>query len=192
MHSECQKLHLQIQPVSSLSESFLSLRPYFLFDMDHKVGLKSPGKTGCTSWKVALLNNTGKINLDDIQKIEGGEKLHWVHVIAARETGPLLSSKYRPAKEVREAIKRSYIILTVRHPFSRLESAYTDKVIVQDKIRGKILKRRTGISKTELKRLSQNGKNIPFAEFLEYSLTEPNEHWSPIFELTAPCTVPYQ
>ncbi|XP_025092475.1 uncharacterized protein LOC112563012 [Pomacea canaliculata] len=78
--------------------------------------------------------------------------------------------------------------LFVRHPFSRLWSAYLDKLYLPDFWLEvgvpAVAQLRNSSATAKAKRC---GSDVTFREFLEYSLEEKEPHWDPIFKRCDPC-----
>ncbi|CAH1789137.1 unnamed protein product [Owenia fusiformis] len=81
----------------------------------------------------------------------------------------------------------------VREPFSRLLSAYNDKIVRSgddhfSKHRKKLLEKYHKNSGTKIMSIA------PFVDFVDYAVLQrklPNEHWLPFFQLCSPCNVQY-
>ncbi|PVD31962.1 hypothetical protein C0Q70_07388 [Pomacea canaliculata] len=89
------------------------------------------------------------------------------------------------AQEVQDYMR----FVFVRHPFSRLWSAYLDKLYLPDLWRAAgvtvVAKLRNSSATAKAKRC---GNDVTFREFLEYSLEVKDLHWDPIFQRCDPCT----
>ncbi|KAG7172246.1 carbohydrate sulfotransferase 11-like [Homarus americanus] len=167
---------------------------HLLVDTRHKTLMCFVPKVACTSWKRLWFWMVGLLQDDD----------DIMDLTRAQVHGPLLpnlaNTMFPEAKK--EEILRTYKkFLFTRHPLDRLISAFSDKLENSDReskfdfhkyvgqevemmVRGKV----TGL-----------GHNVTFPEFIKW-VTPPNgtwteaqknEHWRPISELCAPCTVQY-
>ena len=116
-----------------------------------------------------------------------------MHYSRAFKNTTIKSAKAMYKEKVLSCLKTYYTVLTVRHPFDRLESAYVDKVVLHNYfgIRETILQRRH-IPAKAVKELAQNGHNVKFEEFLQHLMTTEDIHWLSISQLTHPCSLPYR
>ncbi|CAG0898933.1 unnamed protein product [Cyprideis torosa] len=101
-----------------------------------------------------------------------------------------------PALCLQQAFKISRGLMLVRHPFSRLVSAYRDKLDVEapDHFREEAEKI---VGKTRAKSANNTRRDNPtFTEFIEYLTTQSpdqyNEHWMPTYVKCRPCSVNYE
>ena len=173
-----------------MGENYSVLREFILVDSVHKVALVSLPKTGSTTWRLTFLNSSGTYLLNPGQKV-GFVHNHWLfQTVKGLYTKPATLMK---KQEVIEALNKYMTILTVRHPFDRLESAYEDLVVSYNyvHIRERILRQR-GLDEIEIQRLASNGSNIKFHEFLDYVLTHDDRHWTGMVKTSLPCNVNYR
>ena len=166
---------------------------FFLFDKLHNVTLNSVPKTGSTSWRIVLLNNSMISGKPFGKRLTTGQAFITIHQYDIFNKSYTTPTKYMDKADILPALISYYHILTVRHPFDRLEATYINKIVMFDmyETREKILARRN-ISETEVAILSRNGANVRFEEFLEYILSNSESHWVSITNLTYPCTIPYR
>ena len=168
---------------------------YMLIDKAHQVILQSPPKTGSTTWRFVFLNHTSSSSsIPPLTKKGPGVKLPAIHM----QTIFLRSNSTLPAvrmdkSEVLKYIQTYFSILTTRHPFDRLESVFTDKVVIMNvaSIRKNILLRRN-ITITEASRLTLNASSVKFEEFLEYIQHTYDPHWDSVYNHSMPCLIPYR
>ena len=106
--------------------------------------------------------------------------------------GRLHGSRPFSSKTPPSANYTSVNVITVRNPYSRLFSAYVDKILLLDKIH---VSRRISLMYGKSPALC--GFNVTFQEFLDYVYSRAangskiNRHWSPIYLLCRPCDVTY-
>ena len=164
--------------------------PVFLYDMHHRVLLRTTPKTGSTTWKLAMLNNTGNIHIS----LEPGQKFRQAHLSTLREFGQIITTENRSVTELVHLINTSFTIVTVRHPFDRLESAYVDKVLINNahKIRQRIWKARGNIERSEGNLNRERSSYVSFEMYLNYVLNHSNVHWCSIYKAAKPCDIPYR
>ncbi|XP_025089886.1 carbohydrate sulfotransferase 11-like [Pomacea canaliculata] len=138
-------------------------------------------KVGCTFWirVFSFLNNfTG-----DAGRVKSPWELKRNAVHSNRHSH---GQKWEAvAQEVQDYMR----FVFVRHPFSRLWSAYLDKLYLPDLWRAAgvtvVAKLRNSSATAKAKRC---GNDVTFREFLEYSLEVKDLHWDPIFQRCDPCT----
>ena len=166
---------------------------FILFDQLHKVALNSVPKTGSTTWRFILLNNSMISGKPFMSHLSKGQALSQVHHVSTFGKSHTISAQRMQGKDAITALSTYYHILTVRHPFERLESTYINKVVYHNMygMREKILAMRK-IREPEIASLSQNGSNIRFEEFLHYISSHRESHWASIYSMTYPCTIPYR
>ena len=166
---------------------------YMLVDRQHHVVLNSIPKTGSTTWRFALFNNSLLPGFHGLEQLQHGQKLREIHGPKIFENTSTTPAKLMKKEELLKCLNSYYIVLTVRHPFDRVESTYMDKIVRNNmqNLRQKLLGKR-GLGKRDIKELAKDGKNIKFEEFLQHMITEGNPHWTSIFKLTYPCSIPYR
>ncbi|XP_025092476.1 carbohydrate sulfotransferase 11-like [Pomacea canaliculata] len=137
-------------------------------------------KVGCTFWirVFSFLNNfTGEAGL---------VKSPWELRRYAVHNNP--HSHGQMWEAVAQEVQDYMRFLFVRHPFSRLWSAYLDKLYLPDFWREvgvpAVAKLRDSNATAKAKRC---GSDVTFREFLEYSLEAKEPHWDPIFKRCDPC-----
>ena len=166
---------------------------YLLIDRLHKVALNSVPKTGSTTWRFALHNGSKLSNFQGFKEIKHGQKLSVIHGGGTFINTHTIPANRMKKSEVLTSLKTCYSVLTVRHPFDRLESTYMDKVVLRNYsgIRQRILRKRD-IYEQDIKELAQDGTNVKFEEFLEHVTSTKDAHWLSIFQQTHPCSLPYR
>ncbi|XP_070182314.1 carbohydrate sulfotransferase 8-like [Littorina saxatilis] len=90
--------------------------------------------------------------------------------------------------EVKKAAESYLRFMFVRHPFSRLWSAYLDKLFLPDfwsEIGVPAVRRLRGKNATA--HALKCGSDLTFPEFVEHSLTTYEPHWEPIYLRCDPC-----
>ncbi|XP_050730021.1 carbohydrate sulfotransferase 11-like, partial [Eriocheir sinensis] len=160
---------------------------HLLYDDTHKAIYCYIPKVSCTSWRRVLLKTTGILAPEqNITSLTRGQ----VHTSGL----PKLASSKNPEEKLQTYKK----FMFVRNPFERVLSAFRDKLERVDELYDfhravgkKIEQKYRGITEAE-------GHDVSFSEFIRY-ISEPgpgtaeqrNEHWLPMHELCAPCSVEY-
>ena len=172
LQSQCSELGLS-KPLKSLTQDDIKVADFLLDDIHHVI-LKPVQKTGCTSWRSLFVDNS---------PIKG------VHV------GTFAKSRYQEVglgvlneNLVETAffkLENYFTILTVRHPFKRLESFFGKNFL-----------------KHKLKKEFNGSINVPsdenimqyFRQFMDVVLTskKQNKHWDSIYNRSHPCSVNYR
>ena len=153
----------------------------FLVDDIHKVILRSVPKTGCSSWKTMLIMNSPQYN----DTIEDVQPHNWDMMEENYGLRNLMNFA-RPG--ILQRISSHYFIMTVRHPFSRLESAFMDKLV------------NNGMYGNDRDKdpvaFHEKTVYIYFQRFLDTVVRDLkqakrlNGHWRPIVQHTHPCLFP--
>ena len=195
LHDACISLGYNITIPQSYSGKHIILpRRYLLIDTSNKVALNSVPKTGSTTWRFSLRNNSRSSSAQEYKWSTKGKKLPLIHKSGAFKNSSIIPAIKMNQSKILTSLKTYYTILTVRHPFDRLESAYMDKIVVtnmDNKLRQAILKKRR-ITADRVKKLARDGKSVTFEEFLQYVMSVQNDHWTSIFQLTRPCSLRYR
>nr|XP_054760970.1 carbohydrate sulfotransferase 11-like [Lytechinus pictus] len=139
-------------------------------------------KTGCTTMKRMLLLLNGNINSTNIDH-------ETVHILAERHFPSLGKFSLEDAKD---KIKTYRKLIFVREPFSRILSAYRDKLDSNGAFRNEYWSRIINGN------ARNKDLNITFGNFVDYvgnpshTLALPQEeHWREFHRLCHPCRVPY-
>lgn len=171
------------RPLETLSkEDKRTLLSHLIVEPRHKLLYCYVPKVACTNWK------------DTIRQLQssGSEVAQWVQ----HNEGLRMLSSY--SEEDTEYILRNFFkFLFVRHPLSRLLSAFKDKFRNEPYIM-----KRYGVDIVKECRQAfdatieqTDGSDVSFAEFVCYLMKHPveefNEHWMPAFKLCQPCSVTY-
>ena len=175
LNKMCQEHQLQARNLSQLTlPEIHSIVKHHLVDDRHKFTLKAIPKTGCSSWKTILVENSvpritkqpAKINPHAWNWITNSYDLK---LLNEEQSRPILVNK----------LQNYFNMLTVRHPFDRLESGFREKYLKQH---------------PELDQNNKEAVAAAFQMFLERRLREKNmdKHWKPISQHTAPCTIPFR
>ena len=161
-------------------------------DEKHKILACIPPKSGCSTWKTILANNT----FDD--PLPKGFRTHSLHFGVLQSRFHIYSLfKYNASMREHMLTSDKYFrFMIARHPLERLYSAYVNKLVSGiDKIMlhnwGKRILDRFHPELPEAVRKA--GKGVKFEEFVRI-LKEPNTHnphWEPIVNLCQPCIVNY-
>ncbi|XP_077996422.1 carbohydrate sulfotransferase 10-like [Glandiceps talaboti] len=153
-----------------------------LVDPSHEVMYCQVPKVGSSNWLRAFLILTGDFFAD--------EYIGWVEFDSISKYYKRLS-KYKGLERVL-LIRKYKKFLFVRHPFSRLLSAYINKFVERssDEFKEKMLR-------AILKVTGSNATEINFSDFVDYliltkdSIDTWNYHYRPIYQLCAPCEIKY-
>ena len=158
-------------------------------DPIHKLMACLPPKSGCTTWKNILANNSRD---EPLPKDFNMMKLHY---------GSLNEYNIKPLTAYNDTMKAHIIehytkFLVSRHPLERFRSAYIDKLesgsdrFMQKQIGEPILNRfRPDLS--SVKRADGRGVTIDlFTKYLKETHLY-NAHWHPVHELCQPCIINY-
>ena len=162
---------------------------FLLIDSFHRFTLNSAPKTGSSTWRFALLNNSLKPghNVTVPNKTNAGS-VHEPYIF--KEKSYSLPTNYFSIEEVLKALETYYNVLTVRHPFDRLESCFIEKVLLgtAGNFKNIMLQNRNNI---EMFR-HLGSEELHFEEFLYFIRHNDNAHWASVFSLTSPCAVPFR
>ena len=163
-------------------------------DEKHKVFACLPAKSGSTTWKTILANNS----FPEPFQLEAD---HPINRLVKKRGIPGAVPFKDLSSEKKDHIlnsKEYFRFVVARHPFERIYSAYKDR-IVEGKCSGKIryvmLKRkvrkmfRKNITKEEWKK----GDGVTFKEFIRYLKIKgtTNQHFLPAEEFCHPCLINY-
>ena len=173
---------------------------FLIVDEEHKLIYCNVPKVGCTSWKRVFLSLAGfdvkrnkSLNRVGISK-SGRQLLNYVH-------------KYDNILQRRHILKDYSKFLVVRDPFTRLLSAYqnklsprsrqgtTEKSDYYTKFALMIVRQLYGEAEMKRVRNDMSLYNLTFAEFVHF-LVHPetkvfDRHWERIHELCLPCDIEY-
>ena len=163
------------------SELFQYSQLFYLADDFHKVLFLPIPKTGCSTWKMAILNNTQT----------AGPELKGVcpHNKKIIQKYGLRMFRYLTLKERAKLFESYYKVLTVRHPLDRLESAYTDKIVFFNQSSHKyvigLLTYKYGEGNFSTKDLHQY--DLTFDDFLPFAMKIYDRHWGNFNKVARPC-----
>jgi chondroitin 4-sulfotransferase 11 len=146
---------------------------------EHKYVACLPQKSGCTTWKTILANNTEPLPLPNDDK---AEHLHGNGMV---RYGIKRLNNYNE-EEKHKILSQYYKFMVIRHPLDRLLSSYSDKIVL-----GNFPHTRVGVLKLEHERYNTSHGDL--SAFLEYILQEGNDdtHWHPASYLCDVCNVQY-
>ncbi|XP_038078589.1 carbohydrate sulfotransferase 13-like [Patiria miniata] len=173
--------------------SQMRIPPNIIVDDAHKVVYCSVPKVACTSWKkVFLVLNKSFKNTSEISQYfanRDGQKM-------------LIRLKDLPDADINRILKSYTKFLFARHPFSRVLSAFRNKLDPESTFeRAEIWQRTVGKRILDEYRESRKAGapfDLTFEEFIRY-LTDPevprkkssNKHWSRIYDQCLPCDIDY-
>ena len=189
LHSKCAKtaplvLHLSSEDQRHVYDSIF-------VDLNHKLVACLPSKTGCTTWKSILANNSDYQSLptDYNTKLMHTNWLDKKNIVRLSHFNTTMQQFYLTNKDY-------YKFMVARRPFDRLYSAYRNKFAPPGAL---AVTRTHGAHILELfhpfmnKTLQQLGQGVTFREFIQY-LELPlsfNLHWESVYDLCQPCVIQY-
>ena len=188
LHEKCHGLNVNTE-LSSMERMWISNNIFV--DLQHKVLACIPPKSGCTTWKSILANNSENGPLPDaynVMKLHFG-KLKDFNIYSLARFNRTFQQQLLTSGEY-------YKFMIARHPFERLYSGYMNKLVsgidrmMQKKHGYRIL---TMFHPKLPENERRNGLGVRFNEFVKY-LKAPqsrNPHWEPIYNLCQPCKVRY-
>ncbi|XP_068246376.1 carbohydrate sulfotransferase 11-like isoform X1 [Palaemon carinicauda] len=167
----------------------------FLYSEKYNLITCITAKGGASTWKTHFLSMLGQRNIkESVHKISVSKRI----VGTRRMKKSQLFRKLHRGKGEEKSVR----IISVRHPFSRLVSAYRDKFT--NGSRTFVSRHRVKITTTILKLMDRPVKPfqsvvVPFSLFLKGIITENNRggvltmnrHWRPYSSNCKPCRFPY-
>ena len=185
LKSACESISSPHQQVFDL---YKKLEKFLLIDDTHGVSVVVHPKTGSNTWRYTILNNSGTFIVNK------GARMPKAHSL---KTFRLVKPYAKPAAQVKpqeglHALFESCSVLTVRHPFDRLESAFNDVVLFKnfEFLKQAILIQKGYFALKALK-LPHFAFSVQFEDFLQYILTHKSGHWDSFYDISSPCHVPY-
>ncbi|RUS79731.1 hypothetical protein EGW08_012504 [Elysia chlorotica] len=185
-------------PVEKTASTFFRR---FVYQLEHTDPMRSPFEVPV---KMIYACHTLFTTLEEVaQSLQSKRQIHQRKVDRFRNRRPRLSKKFAAELDKMETIEnflhRSTNFLFVRDPFSRLFSAYVDKLFAPNPefwdAWGLFALQK---HRTDPDEKSQRcGHDVTFAEFLKFVLDldlsspDADPHLRPIFELCRPCDVDY-
>ena len=166
---------------------------HLFVDQKHKLVVCIPPKSGCTTWKAILANNSRDKPLSWLfDPMTLHNKLEKYKIMQL--------NKLKPAERKTILNSTEYTkVLTTRHPFERVYSAYVDKLQSgKDKNMRKIHGGRI-LNKfhPELpEKVRKVGAGVTFKEFIDYiklpmSNSLSYQHWDAVSDVCQPCHIHY-
>ena len=159
-----------------------------IVDHDRKLAYCYIPKTGVTTWKMIMANNT----LNGRRIPTGKDPKAWIH--SRVEQFGLSKERYSPSLE-------NYTkFMVVRHPFDRLLSAYYDKAFPQYIRNGRkvLTKIPRTISSFALRiyhqsdsEIDETNYNATFWEFVQFALAKGSNHWNSYANSCGQCFIDY-
>ena len=161
LHHTCQSQTGNIYKLSMKKQN-LVFHNIFV-DEKHKILACLPPKSGCTTWKTILANNTYETALNS--NIE-------IHLNLGSKFDILRLSSYNSTRRDYLLNSMEYFkFMVARHPFERVYSAYMSKLVsgtdreMQKKLGGKIL----NLFHPELpEKERRNGSGVTFKDFIQF------------------------
>jgi hypothetical protein len=183
----------KLLPKTNISTKFF--RNIFI-DEKHKLVACLPPKSGCTTWKAILANNSGPQPLPadyPVLQLHGESPLHEFNIVKFPE---LRNQSLRDKVLYGEEYTR---VIVARHPLDRVYSAYRNKLLSgKDRTMQKMHGNRIlSHFHPELDRRARSeGKGVTFSEFIKYiqlPMSKPSAwaHWDSVYDICQPCHVPY-
>ncbi|XP_064610853.1 carbohydrate sulfotransferase 11-like [Liolophura sinensis] len=182
----CRTVNDTIPKYSDLSYRFVIHQP-------RKIAMCYVPKTGCTFWKQVFftLQSRDKYDSSPAKIFKNKILVHYKPLQRLRDIA-FFGEKY-------QVISQSTKMMFVRDPYSRLFSAYVDKLVLPEFW--------TDIGKDTIKQNRRNpdpwalqcGHDVTFQEFLRRVVIKAqqdfaimgDEHWYPAFKLCHPCVLKY-
>ena len=169
----------------SFSDNLALAQKVWVLDPIHSVAYKETPKVGSTAWMAVMGAARFGLDTNDVSS-----KL----IVEKRHT-PLsaLIGNFSSIDDIKQALQSYKKFVFVRHPLSRLLSAFIDKIDKMDyrkALENEIMKHSTNKTAKHDKSL---GKPISFRDFVRYIIhTEKpkvqfNRHWMPLTLLLQPC-----
>ncbi|XP_077981470.1 carbohydrate sulfotransferase 11-like [Glandiceps talaboti] len=157
-----------------------NIQPYLLVDDEYRILYCPVAKTGTSNWRRVLL--VLRHTFQNVIDIGPG--------VAYRYRYKSLASYSQKQKLFR--LQNYTKFMFVRHPFTRLLSAFRDKFV--ETPTEMFRKKYVPIAKKILN-LRSPGDNLTFSQFVQYLLKIPpqtyNRHWRPMHYLCQPCAINY-
>lgn len=203
IRSVCKSISQTLLPANSTppKHSHPFIPDAFVLDK-FRVIFQANAKTGRTSWQFIMWNNSlsGRNSSLWRQRFRKRSKLI-PYASKAWELDFLKKFNIKTMRtfntlEINKRMQTYFKVLTVRHPFIRLESMYLDKISSKHfyyKLYGKeILKLFRNKTKANEK-LFHKGKGVTFEEFLKFVLLKPaiDGHWQQFTLSSFPCAINY-
>ena len=165
-------------------------------DNKHHVLINAVPKTGTSSWKMVMLNNSG-LMISENGGLPPGNSINDWQLLKTYGLDDLRI--YKPA-EIRYRLENYYSILTVRHPFERLESTFREKFrnsqnkVYMKTVAQKIIAKYRTSNYSSMSTENRSAEQVTFEEFLRYALSgeSRDRHWNTYWEIANPCVLPYQ
>ena len=189
LHEQCEKY--SNNRTSLLAHELVKIYNHIWVDEKHKILACLPPKSGCTTWKTILANNSGE------EPIPKNFKVHMLHFGALKQFGILPLAAFNDSmKHLMLNSKDYFKFMVARHPLDRLYSGYVNKLVsgidqIMIKNHGS---RILNMFHPELDpQVRARGYGATFNEFVQY-LKLPisnNKHWESIYNLCQPCFVQY-
>ncbi|XP_071944088.1 carbohydrate sulfotransferase 11-like isoform X2 [Antedon mediterranea] len=154
--------------------------PWNIFlDTTHKILYCNVPKVACTSWKRVLLVLTGVMkHTDDMEQ----------KVVNRYGKSQLITLSKIPQNERQNVLDTYTKFMFVRHPFSRVLSAYNNKINPNSSAGWDSMRR-------QIASIDGQGKDATFTKFLKYiipmSPSDDDRHWSTTTKLCLPCDIDY-
>ena len=159
-------------------------------DMKHKVLACLPPKSGCTTWKTILANNSGDHPLPPhfkMMQLHFGDTLKDLGIRRLRSYNISLRAHF---------IKNYFKFMVVRHPLERFRSAYIDKlqsgsdITAQRHLGSLILQKYRPYMNPDRIATGQGVTIEEFVRFINETHTK-NRHWDSLIDLCQPCAIKY-
>jgi hypothetical protein len=150
-----------------------------LTDDQHKLAMRAIEKTGCTSWKMLVINNT-------MHYKPWQPKMPWAHSPGAiRERAGMYQMNYFNKEAIITRLRNYVTMVTVRHPLTRLESAFKNKQLDRDKFAEDI--------RGDAEAFYERTIGERFQEWMDKLIDGHvgNKHWRNYVKSAHPCTIPY-
>ncbi|XP_033117907.1 carbohydrate sulfotransferase 11-like [Anneissia japonica] len=161
-------------------------QPRLLVNEEHKMVYCQTPKTGTVSWCRIMLILSGYKNYEEVMKMTAPQ------VSAAWKTNvPRLSSF---SLEKQKHIMATYTkFMFVRHPLTRLLSAYKDKIASKNGIYASGFEMYRKLITNKFRLEPKESNEIEFVHFVNMVVANkgPNSHWGEMYKICFPCDIDY-
>ena len=155
-------------------------------DEKHKIFACLPPKSGCTTWKTILANNS----FDEPFQLKDVMQIH-ILAITGQIPGAVHFQQLSPEKKDEVLNSKEYFrFMVARHPLERIYSAYKDKIVGGGTFCRQVLKM---VRKNITKEKSKSCDGVTFREFVQFlqSRRPKDPHFAPINNDFFPCFIKY-
>ena len=185
-------MHSNERPPTNLTDFILKhkhLLQSIYFSDKHKAFYCEVPKAGCTNIKTLFFA------MNNGDSLEALKRPQLLHMTSFEADWRMSNVKLNKLPEIVHRLETYQSLLIVRHPFTRMVSAYTDK-LYNHKDHPLWIKYRNVINNRN--NATDLTKPISFPDFIKYAtnpevknLFSGDQHWIPITEICLPCQIRY-